>query len=52
MNLIFDIETDGIEATKVHCIVAREIQSSSTHQFGPDCLDAAVAFLSRAKTLI
>jgi DNA polymerase I len=52
VNLIFDIETDGIEATKVHCIVAREIHSSSTHQFGPDCLDAAVAFLSRAKTLI
>ena len=52
MNLIFDIETDGIEATKVHCIVARDAQSGSVFQFGPDSLDAAVQFLSRAKTLI
>ena len=27
MDLVFDIETDDLKATKIHCIVAQDVDS-------------------------
>ena len=40
MNLIFDIETDDLNASKIWCIVAKEIEGDF-YKFGPDKLDDA-----------
>jgi len=52
MRLIFDIETDGIEASKVHCIVAKDADDITIYQFANDRLDEGVQFLLDADELI
>lgn len=52
MELVFDIETDAVEATKVWCIVAYDIDKEKIYSFGPDELDAGVSFLTKATKLI
>ena len=36
MRAIVDIETDSLDATKVHCIVAKDIDSGRVYPFPPD----------------
>ena len=36
MRAIVDIETDSLDATKVHCIVAKDIDSGKVYPFPPD----------------
>ena len=38
MRAIVDIETDSLDATKVHCIVAKDIDSGRVYPFPPDML--------------
>lgn len=38
MDLVFDIETDDLKATKIHCIVAQDVDSGETYKFPPDKL--------------
>ena len=38
MRAIVDIETDSLDATKVHCIVAKDIDSGRVYSFPPDLL--------------
>jgi DNA polymerase I-like protein with 3'-5' exonuclease and polymerase domains len=52
VDLVFDIETDAVEATKVWCIVAYDINTEKIYSFGPDELDAGVSFLTKATKLI
>ena len=52
MELVFDIETDAVEATKVWCIVAYDVDKEKIYSFGPDELDAGVSFLTKATKLI
>ena len=33
MKLVFDIETDGIDATKIWCLVVQNVESSGVHKF-------------------
>ena len=35
MNLIFDIETDDLDATKIWCIVAKQVDGQ-VYKFGPN----------------
>ena len=51
MKMIFDIETDDLHATKVWCIVVKEIEGDF-YKFGPDELDDAFKLLASADTLI
>ena len=51
MKMIFDIETDDLHATKVWCIVVKEIEGDF-YKFGPDELDDALKLLASADTLI
>ena len=48
MKLIFDIETDGLDATKIWCIVCQDIESSKIYKFPPDKLNEGVRFLESA----
>ena len=51
MKIIFDIETDDLNASKIWCIVAKEIKGDF-YKFGPDKLDDALELLASADTLI
>ena len=51
MNLVFDIETDGLKPSKIHCIVAIDDQDK-VYTFTPDQIDKGVEFLAKADTLI
>ena len=51
MKIIFDIETDDLNATKVWCIVAKELNGES-YRFTPDNIEEGVKLLQNAETLI
>ena len=50
MKLIFDIETDDLDATKVWCIVAKELNGKS-YRFTPDEIEDGIKLLQDADTL-
>ena len=35
MQLVFDIETDDLKATLVHCIVAQDVETGEIFKFPP-----------------
>ena len=51
MELVFDIETDDLKATKIHCIVAID-EHNNIYKFKPDEIDQGVDLLSKADKLI
>ena len=42
MNLVFDIETDDLKATKIHCIVAQDVDTKEIFKFPPNKLKSAI----------
>ena len=52
MQLVFDIETDDLKATKIHCIVAQDVDTKEIFKFTPDRLQEGYDFLTTADTLI
>jgi DNA polymerase-1 len=52
MNLIFDIETDGLDATKIHCIAVRNAETGESRVFSPENLTEGFRLLRCAKNLI
>jgi len=52
MDLVFDIETDDIAATVIHCIVCQDPESGEIFKFKPDQIAAGCKFLADADTLI
>ena len=51
MEVVFDIETDDLKATKIWCIVAID-NDDNVHTFKPDQIDKGIDFLKSADTLI
>ena len=51
MKIIFDIETDDLNASKIWCIVAKELNGKS-YKFTPDNIDKGIELLQNADTLI
>ena len=48
MNLVVDIETDSLDATKIYCIVARNMESGDNYAFvGDDCYDKFPKFIKK-----
>ena len=39
MNVVLDIETDSLDATKIHCIVAKDLDTSQVHVWDHTNLD-------------
>jgi len=52
MQLVFDIETDDLDATLIHCIVAQDVDTEEIYKFPPDKLQEGYKFLATANTLI
>ena len=50
-KLVFDIECDGLKPTKIHCIVAKEV-NGPVYKFPPHKLNEGVELLKSAETLI
>ena len=52
MNLVFDIETDGLDHSKIWCIVAKEVNEDKFHIYQPHNIEQGIRFLEKADTLI
>jgi DNA polymerase I-like protein with 3'-5' exonuclease and polymerase domains len=52
MDLVFDIETDDLKATLIHCLVAQDMDSGKIYKYPPDKLVEGYELLSNADTLI
>ena len=52
MDLVFDIETDDLKATKIWCIVCQNPDTGEIFKFDPDQIDEGCKFLSTADRLI
>ena len=52
MDLVFDIETDDLKATKIHCLVAQDANSGEIFKFPPSNLQKGYELLSQADRLI
>lgn len=52
MDLLFDVEADGLNPTKFWCISAIDIHTKETYHFGPDSIDHGFMLLNKADTLI
>tara|TARA_R100001591_G_scaffold32500_1_gene43488 strand:+ start:2038 stop:3813 length:1776 start_codon:yes stop_codon:yes gene_type:complete len=54
MKLIFDIETDGLlpELTKIHCLVAKDIETNQLYSYRPDKVEDGLKLLSEAEEII
>lgn len=50
--LVFDIECDGFNPTKIFCIVTHDIRTNKTRRFTPSQIDEGVAYLQAAEKLI
>ena len=51
-NLLFDIETDGLDATKIWCIVTIDVDTEEVNAYGPDAILEGVNALSNSSRLI
>lgn len=52
MRLAFDIETDGLTATLVHCLVCKDIDTGDIYTFTQEEMPAGLALLTEAAELI
>ena len=54
MRLAFDIETNGLldKLDRVHCIVAKDLDTAQVHSFDPTSLPHALELLSSAEELV
>jgi DNA polymerase I-like protein with 3'-5' exonuclease and polymerase domains len=52
MNIVFDIEADGLDPTKIHCIVAQDVDTMDVFTFDNTQLEAGYLFLKNADKLI
>ena len=51
-RLVFDIETDDLIATKIWCLVAKDIDDGKVYTYGPDEIDKGCELLCEADELI
>ncbi len=52
MQLVFDIETDGLNPSVIWCLVAQDVISEKFYHFYEDTLNEGIKFLQQADTLI
>ena len=52
MDLVFDIETDDLKATKIWCMVAQDYDSGKIYMFAPHQLESGLELLQKADRLI
>lgn len=47
MDLVFDIETDDLKATKIWCIVAQDLETNEIFKFPPKNYRMVMTYLCR-----
>ena len=52
MQLVFDIETDDLKATKIWCLVAQDVDTGQIYKYSPNNLAKGYELLTKAETLI
>ena len=52
MNVVFDIEADGLKPTKIHCIVFYQVDDGEVIKFRPNELQQAKEYFSKVNKLI
>ena len=52
MKLIFDIETDSLEPTKIWCLVAKDIDTKQQYIYGPDQIQDGCDLLESSSYLV
>jgi len=52
MKILFDIETDDLKATKIWCIVAKDLDSKQLYTYGPDNIEEGIDLLEKATHLV
>lgn len=54
MRLVFDLEANGLyyDASLIHCIVAKDVDTGDLYKFGPDEVEQGLKFLTQADELI
>ena len=52
MKLVFDIETDDLDAKKIWCIVAKDVVTEQLYTYGPDQIEEGCKLLCSADELI
>lgn len=54
MELVYDTEGDGFrdESTRLWCLVAKDLETGTIFQFGPDEISDAIKLLGQAEVLI
>ena len=52
MNIVFDIEADGLNPSKIFCIVAQDVDTEEVFTFDNTQLEAGYSFLKSATKLI
>ena len=48
----FDIETNGLDASEIWCIVAKDIDTNKIYSYPPDKISDALELLEKSKILI
>ena len=51
-RLAVDIETDGLDAKEIYCVVARDLDEKKTYTFMPDTLENCKQLLESADILV
>ena len=51
-SLVFDIETDGLQPTKVYCMSVLDVETQEQFNFNPKKLSEGVKLLQEADKLI
>ena len=52
MNVVFDIEADGLKPTKIHCLVFYQVDDGEVIKFRPNELQQAKEYFSKVNKLI
>ena len=52
MNLVFDIETDGLDATKIFCISTMDVDKETQENFDVNSISDGITYLQKADKLI
>ena len=51
-SLVFDIETDDLNATRIWCLVAQDAHTKRVFKYDPDHIEEGIALLQKADKLI
>lgn len=54
MRLVFDLEANGLywDASRIHCLVAKDLDTGDLHKFGPDKVEQGLQLLTQAEHVI